>query len=97
MSDNNTQPNFSGSGPIEYNPTPEQSDSALALLFAREEAKMLAIEGVTSIGIGIAPTGGEALAVGVIDASVALRIPSEIEGVPVVITITGPVNALPQR
>lgn len=98
MSDTkNTQPDFSGSGPVEYNPAPEQSDSALAPILAREENKILAIEGVTSIGIGVAPAGNEVFEVGVIDASVASQVPSEIEGVPVVITITGPVRALPQR
>lgn len=57
----------------------------------------MAIKGVTSISIGIDSAGDDVLAVGVIYASAAARILSEIEGVPVVITVTGPINALPQR
>lgn len=98
MSDvHNPQPDFSGSGPVEYSPTPEKSRGALELLLAREEAQLLAIQGVTSVGIGIGPAGGEALAVGVTDTGVASRLPSDIGGVPVVVTVTGPVDALRPR
>lgn len=91
------QPDFSGSGAVEYRPTPAKSRGALELLLARHEAQLLAIQGVTSVGISLGPAGGEALAVGVVDAGVAARLPSEIEGVPVVVNVTGPVDALRQR
>lgn len=97
MSDvHNPQPNFSGSGPVEYSPAPANSRGALELLLAREEAQLLALQGVTSVGIGLGPAGGEALEVGVVDAGVAAKLPSYIGGVPVVVTVTGPVDALRQ-
>lgn len=73
-----------------------QSPGKLELL-ARQEAQLLAIHGVTSVGIGLGLAGGEALVVGVVDAGVAARLPSEIEGVPLVVQVTGPVDALRQR
>ena len=90
-------PDFSGSGPVEYNPAPAAPASKLAGLLAREEARLLAIEGVTSVGIGHGPPGGETLVVGVMDAGVAARLPQQIEGLRLVVTVTGPVDALPKR
>ena len=92
-------PDFSGSGPVEYQPAAAAPASEVARLLAREEARLLAIEGVISIGIGIdtGPPGREVLVVGVIDASVASRLPQQIDGVPVVVKITGTVRALPER
>lgn len=98
MSDiQNPTADFSGSGPVEYRPAEAASGSALERLLASEEARLLAIPGVTSVGIGIGPAGGEALVVGVVDAGVAARLPREFNGVPLVVTVTGPVDALPQR
>jgi len=95
MSDTqNRRPNFSGSGPVEYNPAEAAPHGALERLLASEQERLLAVPGVTSVGIGLGPAGGEALAVGVVDAGVAARLPREIRGVPVVVTVTGPVDAL---
>jgi hypothetical protein len=88
--------NFSGSGPLEYRQANSAPGSALERLLASQEARLLAIPGVTSVGIGFGPEGGEALAVGVVDAGVVARLPREINGVPLVVTITGPVEALGQ-
>ena len=90
-------PDFSGSGPVEYNPVPAAPARGLAGVLAREEARLLAIEGVTSVGIGYGPPGGEALVVGVADAAVAARLPRSIQGYPLVVTVTGAVDALPKR
>ena len=90
------RPDFSGSGPVEYDTADAAPRRALDQLLANEEARLLAIPGVTSVGIGLGPAGGEALAVGVVDAGVAARLPTEIDGVPVVVTVTGEVDALPQ-
>lgn len=88
---------FSGSGPVEYRPAEVAPRGALERLLAGEGARLLAVPGVTSVGIGLGPAGGEALVVGVVDAGVAARLPHELEGVPVVVTITGEVDALPRR
>jgi hypothetical protein len=90
-------PDFSGSGPVEYRPTepaPPTAPTARGSLTASEEATLLAIPGVTSVGLGRDAAGGEAVVVGVVDAGVAARVPREIGGVPVVIEVTGEVNAL---
>lgn len=88
---------FSGSGPVEYGPHKVAPEGALRKLLAAEEARLLADPGVTSVGIGIGPAGGDALVVGVVDAGVRARLPREIQGVPVVATITGEVDALPRK
>lgn len=93
----NSDPDFSGSGPVEYRPADVAPEGALGNLLATEEARLLAVPGVTSVGIGLGPAGGEALVVGVVDAGVSAHLPQEIEGVPVVVTITGEVDALSRR
>ena len=102
MSDiQNPPPDFSGSGAVEYRPAaasaPSRSLGALGMLLAGQEAHLMAIEGVTSVGIGLGPAGGEAIVVGVVDAGVAVRLPKEIGRVPVVVNVTGTVDALRQR
>lgn len=95
MSDQqNRRPDFSGSGPVEYHPAEAGPQGAVERLLASEQARLLAVPGVTSVGIGLGPAGGEALTVGVVDAGVASRLPREIRGVPVVVTVTGPIDAL---
>jgi hypothetical protein len=90
-------PDFSGSGPVEYRPAPVVPASDAARVLAREEARLLAIEGVTSVGIGLGPPGLEALVVGVVDAGVAARLPPAIDGLPLMVTVTGTVDALSRR
>jgi hypothetical protein len=85
---------FSGSGPVEYRPAEPTPATARGSVPASDEAKLLAIPGVTSVGLGRDAAGGEAVVVGVVDAGVASRVPREIGGVPVVIEVTGEVNAL---
>jgi hypothetical protein len=88
---------FSGSGPVEYRPAEVEPGTAVGRLPASEEARLLAIPGVTSVGLGIGPPGGEAVVIGVLDAGVAAQLPSEIGGLPVVVNVTGEVDALDQR
>ena len=89
------QPDYSGSGPVEFRPDDDAPPAALGRVPADDEAKLLAIPGVTSVGLGHDPAGGEAVVIGVVDPGVAPRLPSEIAGLPVVVEITGEVNALP--
>ncbi len=90
-------PDFSGSGPVEFRPAEAAPHGQAAQVLAQEEARLLAIPGVISVGIGFGPPGQQALLVGVVDAGVAAHIPPEIGGVPVVVSITGPVDALRPR
>jgi len=86
---------FSGSGPVEYRPAEVAPHGALVA--SEDEARLLAIPGVTSVGIGFGPMGSEAVVVGVVDAGVAAHLPPEVGGVPVVVRVTGEVDALPRR
>lgn len=98
MSDAQTPgPDFSGAGPVEYSPAETQSSGPVGQVLASEETRLLAIPGVVSVGVATGRPGEEALAVGVTDANVAARLPREINGVPLVITVTGPVDAQRQR
>lgn len=90
----NAGPDFSGAGPVEYNPAEARTGGTLEQLLASEEARLLAIPGVVSVGIGTGRPGEQALTVGVLDAGVTALLPREIKGVPLVVTVTGPVDAL---
>ena len=90
-------PDFSCAGAVDYRPAPAQPSTALEALLAREQARLLTILGVTSVGIGHGPAGTEALVVGVVDAGVAKRLPVHIEGVPLVVNVIGSVDALRRR
>lgn len=90
-------PDFSGAGPVEYAPPEAQSRSAPGQTLASAEARLLATPGVVSVGVTTGRPGEEALAVGVTDANVAAHLPREINGVPLIITVTGPVDAQGQR
>jgi hypothetical protein len=78
-----------------YNPAPAQGPrSAISLVRDRNEQQLLAIEGVKGVGIGRDRIGDDAFVVYALDASVRARVPTEIEGYPVEITITGEIDAL---
>jgi hypothetical protein len=94
MSDvDNPSSKFFGGGPVEYRPAETAPRTALQKILAAETPKLLAIPGVVSVGIGFGRGPGESLVVGVVDAGVAARLPREIGGAPVVVTVTGPVDA----
>lgn len=99
MDDDNQHPkvDFSGSGPVVYSPATSASQGKLQQTLVNHEAALFAVPGVTSVGIGFGPAGQEALTVGVVDAGVAAALPSEIDGFPVVVMVTGEVDALPRR
>lgn len=90
-------PDFSGSGPVAYDPSDAGTRGPLQQILADEEARLLAIPGVVSVGISAGQPGQEAITVGVVDAGVAARLPRQINGVPLLVTVTGPVDAQPQR
>ena len=87
-----TEPDYSGSGPVEY-PPGVNPPVAREWLPAGEEARLLAIPGVTSVGLGVGPAGDHAVVIGVTDAGVARQLPSEVGGTPVVVEVTGEVTA----
>ena len=62
---------------------------------SQQEQDLLAIAGVTGVGKGRDRIGNDAIIVYVLDASAAKRVPSQIGGTPVVIEVTGPIDAQP--
>lgn len=93
MSDHDTPPpDFSGSGPVAYSPAASATETGAVP--AGSEASLLATPGVTSVGIGRTPDGREAVVIGVEDAGVAARLPDEVASMPVLITVTGRIDAL---
>lgn len=97
MSDDIQDPvaDFSGSGPVEYRPAEVAPQGTPQQLLASHEGRLLDIPGVTSVGVGYGPAGGEAIVVGVVDAGVTASLPAHIGGVPIVVTVTGVVDAQP--
>lgn len=61
--------------------------------FRRWERKLLAIDGVLGVGFGQDETGGNAIIVYLRDQSVSKRIPEELDEYPIVIEITGEIDA----
>lgn len=90
-------PDYSGSGAVEYNPASAEARSPIEALLASEEPRLLSIPGVVSVGVAAGGAGGQVLLVGVTDAEVAARLPREIQGVPLIISVTGEIDAQPLR
>ena len=59
-----------------------------------KRASLMAIEGVEGVGTGQDAIGNEAIMVYVRDQDVAKQIPPTIEGMKVVVQVTGPIDAL---
>ena len=85
---------FSSSGPVEYRPVEATPSGVAEQALASQESYLLAIAGVTSVGLCLSTPGRQAIMVGVVDAGVETQLPREINGVPVLVTVTGPVDAL---
>jgi hypothetical protein len=94
-----SSPDMMGAGPVEYRPAETRATSGIAEVRDRHEVALFAIPGVTHVGIGQGPTGEDAINIGVVDSAVGARLPRVLNGVPVVVIVTGPVDALarPER
>jgi len=80
-----------------YQPGPERGGEQAASIEsvrARNEQRLMAIDGVMGLAIGRNKLGDDAIVVYVRDPSVKSRIPSEVEGYPVETETTGPIDAL---
>ena len=92
----NSDPDFSGPAPSTDRPTSPRRDAGVTYWRPRRR-RLLAVPDVTSVGIGLGPVGRRGAVVGVVVAGVSAHLPQEIKGVPVVVTVTGEVDALPRR
>ena len=82
----------SDTGPIEYYSV-EYDESVQDQLVKAEQA-LMPLAGVRSVGLGYGPAGTRALVVGVTDTEVASQLPAEVEGLPIIATVIGEVDAL---
>jgi hypothetical protein len=80
-------------GARSYSPN-QESPSALAAVRDRNEARLLAVDGVKGVGIGRNQIGQDALVIYIVDQSVSDRLPRTIEKFPVVLQVTGEIEAL---
>ena len=83
------------SGPVDYYESADQGSATTALL-ERAEQVLFDIPGVTSVGLGRDASGTDSLIVGVTDAGVLESLPSDIDGMAVVGSVTGDVTAYPE-
>ena len=77
-----------------YNPDPVRGTSGIAVVKERNEARLLAVDGVEGVAIGRDQGGRDALLVFVRDESVQSRLPAEVEGFGVIVEITGEILPL---
>jgi hypothetical protein len=59
----------------------------------RHERSLMATEGVTGVGIGRTPTGDDAILVYLRHAATRKALPSTLEGYPVIVEVTGDIDA----
>jgi hypothetical protein len=71
---------------------PEEA-SAAARVLRRHTPELLAIEGVEGVAVGRTATGEEAIVAYLHEAAAAARVPAQIDGYPVLTTVTGPIDA----
>jgi len=60
----------------------------------KQQARLMEIEGVEGVGIGQDAIGDEGIVVYVRDAEAAKRIPRTLDGLNVIVQVTGPIDAL---
>lgn len=89
-------PDFSGSGPVDYNPPEVAVEGTPEYTLQQAEARLFALQGVVSVGIGYGPAGAMALIVGVVDAGVSRSLPDTIDGMAVITEVIGEVDAQPE-
>lgn len=80
---------------LPYNPEPDQSPALAAK--QKHEAELMAMDGVEGIGIAQDPIGNPAIVLYVRDQAVARGLPKDLDGVPVQVQVTGPIDALKEK
>jgi hypothetical protein len=78
---------------VSYDPDPVTSSTA-GLVKDRNEARLLAIDGVKGVGAGRDSIGRDAIIVYISGPSVSQRLPDTVDGLPVVPKVTPEIDAL---
>jgi hypothetical protein len=85
-----------GRGEVSYQPQEPPATSAIANVLRKHEARLMAIPGVKGVGESFGPVGNPAIQVFIAHSGVAPSIPPVLDGVEVVTTVVGEVDAYPQ-
>jgi hypothetical protein len=72
----------------------KETASPVSQLLERHQTELMAIDGVEGVGVGQDRIGNEAIVIYVKHNDVAKNVPQQIEGVPVQVEVTGPIDAL---
>ena len=97
------QPGGAGPGgeeatmPYAPDAAPSPGESSLEQARRRNERSLMAIDGVTGVGLGRTPTGDDAIVVYLRHAAARKRLPATVEGYPVVVEVTGEIDAYGRR
>lgn len=67
--------------------------ASLARVRMRAEERLMALEGVVSVGVGLDDDGREAIVVGIATAESVVAVPHDVDGVPVVVREVGEMRA----
>jgi hypothetical protein len=88
-------PNLTETAETPYTTTPSgQPVTAIAEVLERNRDRLLDIDGVQGVGIGLDSAGHEFLVVYVRDSATIQGLPAKIEGYPVHAEVTGPVSPI---
>ena len=77
---------------VEYNSEPDEPEGGAVAVKNRHEAELLQMPGVTGCGVGRNAIGGPAILLYVEERAAVDRLPRSIEGVEVVVEVTGPIE-----
>lgn len=77
---------------VEYNPEPDEPESEAVAVKNRHEAELMQMPGVTGCGVGRNAVGDPAIVLYVEERAAAGPLPRAIEGVEVVVEVTGPIE-----
>jgi hypothetical protein len=75
----------------------KSGDGKAERVLARESARLFGLPGVVMVGLGRDEIGDDAIVVGVKEAGHVAQMPREIDGVRVMTTVIGEVDALPAK
>ena len=77
---------------IDYDPDEEPASGVLAVK-QRHEEDLMALPGVTGVGVGQNDIGDDAIVIYLEERSAAAQLPTEIDGYDVVVEVTGIIEA----
>lgn len=78
---------------IDYEPDEEEPANGILAVKRRHEDRLMALPGVSGVGIGQNAIGDEAIIIYLEERSAAAGLPTEIEGYEVVVKLTGIIEA----